>query len=458
MKTSYRFTKCILLMSAFSWASMSFSQILPEGTGAVAFGQRQYSPTSTQYDQGGQLRSLGNRIDMDFDSRQMASGALGEDLKRLYDETKLYDSANTGKASLADQLNFGNLRGDIQAKINANYLGAAYGLRKNLTIFTGLPFIRSTVTANLTMEGQNTANAVKARLGNLAFKDIQDGLDTASGINIWTVKKKISEDYGYIPADKWEYAGIGDFLLGARSSMYDAEGFGGKYNLQLSGQVEFPTGHADNPDILTDAALGKGYVAPMVSAQQTASYGYLEVGLDTGLGIGIPTQTTRRVPVDNEALITLDRKTKVNWIPGPETKVVSSLSFGPSLVKGSYRLGVNQHFRDRYSGKLRGNYSTLEKDSETQEQFHQFGITINTVDAYLSNKFALPMIASLTAHESLGGRNTVRSRYIELSIATFFKGHTPRAELADESPRVEPQMTKTVSQTDAIPAITEDGE
>jgi hypothetical protein len=128
------------------------------------------------------------------------------------------------------------------------------------------------------------------------------------------------------------------------------------------------------------------------------------------------------------------------------------------LVKGSYRLGVNQHFRDRYSGKLRGNYSTLEKDSETQEQFHQFGITINTVDAYLSNKFALPMIASLTAHESLGGRNTVRSRYIELSIATFFKGHTPRAELADESPRVEPQMTKTVSQTDAIPAITEDGE
>lgn len=461
MKTIQPNTRTIKLFSAifvYAFSITLYGQILPEGTGAVAVGHRQYSPTSTQYDRSGQLRSLGRKIDMDFNARQMASGALGADLKLLYDEMKKFDSANTGSASLADQLNFGNLRGNIDARIQAQYVGVAYGLKKNLTIFTGLPLVHSTVTSDLTMEGENTASAVKARLGNLAFKDIQDGLTTASTIDVWTIKRKISDEYGYVPADKWEYTGIGDFLLGARSNMLELDQFGAKYTLQLSGQIEFPTGHADNPDVLTDAPLGKGYIAPMISAQQTATYGYFDLGLDTGLGFGVPTRTVRRVPVDNESLITLDRKTTVNWIPGPDARIVASMSAGPSLFKGSYRLGMNQHFRDRYSGRLKGKYSTLEKDSESLERFHEFGISVNTVDAYLSKTFAVPLIASLNAHESLSGRNTFKSRFIELSIATFFKGHTREAAVETTTSSQEPKTAEISSQSEQIPAITADEE
>ena len=460
---SYKITSAakirfLILIFSLAPSATSFAQMLPEGTGAVAFGNRQYGDVSTQYDQNGRLRSIGSRIDMDFDSRQMASGALGTDIKRLYDEMKKFDSANTGDGSLADQLTFGNLRGNIEAKVKAQYIGVAYGVKKNLTIFTGVPFISSSVTTNITMEGDNTASAVKSRLGNLPFKDIQDGLDTASEINVWTIKKKLNDDYGYIPADKWEYTGIGDLLFGARSSVLDIEDFGGKYNLQLSGQIEFPTGHADNPDILTDAPLSKGYIAPMISAQQTATYGLTEFGLDTGLGFGIPTTTVRRVPVDNESLITQDRRAKVDWMPGPEARIVGSLSAGPSMIKGSYRLGMLQHFRDQYSGRLRGNYGTLEKDSESQEKFHEFVVTVNTVDAFLSKTFAVPLIASVTAHESLAGRNNFKNRYIELSIASFFKGSTK--EVADEIQKtiVEPNKTELSSTPEPSPPETLPGE
>ena len=440
----------LLIATSFMAASpKGFAQLLPEGTGAIAIGQRQYSNISTQYDANGRLRSIGSRIDMNFDSKQMASGALGTDIKRLYDEMKKFDSANTGEASLADQLSFGNLRGNIDAKINAQYIGVAYGVMKNLTVFTGVPHIRSSVTTDITMEGDNTASAVKARLGNLPFKDIQDGLDTASEINIWTIKRKISDDYGYIPADKWEYSGIGDLLLGARSSVLDWVEFGAKYNLQITGQVEFPTGHVDNPDILTDAPISKGYIAPMISAQQTASFGLAELGLDTGIGFGVPTKTVRRVPVDNESLITKDRRTEVNWIPGPETRVVASFAAGPSLFKGAYRLGMIKHLRDRYSGSLQGNYGTLEKDSEFEDTFHEVTLTVNTVDAFLSNKFSVPMLASITAHESLSGRNNFKSRYIELSIAGFFKGSTRNTVTESPSPVITPQKREVTSKQDS---------
>jgi hypothetical protein len=411
------------------------AQVLPEGIGAVAIGHRQYTPTGMQYDQSGKLRSLGSLIDMDFDSRQMASGALGKDLKRLYDELKKFDSANTGSASLAEQLSFGKLRGTVDAKIQAQYLGTAYGLFDNFTVFAGIPFVKSTVTADITMHGENTAGAIKSRLGNLAFKEIRDGLKSAEDINVFSIKQKISDDYGYVPADKWEYAGIGDLMIGARSNLVNLDHEGAAYSVQFTGQVEFPTGHSDNPDILTDAPLSKGYISPMVSALQTISYSYIDIGLDTGFGLGLPRETVRRVPVDNESLITADRKTTVKWSPGMDTRVVASISVGPSVIKGSYRLGVTKHHRDRYSGNLSGNYRALERSSETSEKFHEFGVTINTVDAFLSKRFALPIIASITAHDSLSGRNTIKSKYIELSIATLFKGHArDQTSTAQSSP------------------------
>ena len=131
---------------------------------------------------------------MDFNAAKMASGAAGADLKRLYDELKKYDSENTGSKGIADQMDFGHLRGNVNSQIQAKFVGGAYGISKRWNIFVGVPFIQASVDADLAYDGQNNAQAVKNRLGNVAFQEIKDGLDKASRLSAQDAKDKIQNE------------------------------------------------------------------------------------------------------------------------------------------------------------------------------------------------------------------------------------------------------------------------
>lgn len=424
-----RFFTTITALIMLATSTIVFAQLLPVGVGAYTFGYRQFNGDPSYFDGSGANHSVGSKFDQDFNSEQMASGANGADLQRLYRGLKQYDAQSAdasadGNASsdVADQLNLGRLRGDVKAKVEAKYIAMAYGVHPKWTVYFGVPFVTATVDTSLNYSGVNNAQNVQNKLGDLAYDELQTGLQKASQLSASSVTNTIENDYGYAPIDHWEYKGLGDVFLGARTQ-YNLQGNAAQRNSVLVAyQLDLPTGHSDDPDILTDTPIGRGYYATSVTASPKSTFGRAFIGGEFGLTYGFARQTQRRVPLANESLVPANRKADVTWQPGQDGKFAAIVGVEGQVVQSQYKIGGVNHTRDHYRGSLAGNYDALESNSTSQVRYHEASIQFSSVKAYHAKQFAVPFILSLTAHSTLAGRNISNSQYFEISIMSFFKG------------------------------------
>lgn len=411
-----------LFVAIFGVSEFASAQLLPKGIGAYSLGYRQYSPDS-YYDEKGSFRNMGEKMDVEFTGPELAAGKGGSDFRRLYREIKKFDSQGATD-SLADQMSFGQITGDVKADVNAKFFGMGYGLSDDITIFGGLPFVTASVNTSLSYSGSNNANEIRSKLGNLVYKEIQDGLNRAASLSAETVRSTIENDKGYKSMSHWDYSGIGDVQLGART---EKRGRGSlrPFSLGLSGQLDLPTGHADDPDNLIDIPVGRGYTALTVGTDAKASYGYFSLGVKDFFTQGMSGKVIRRVPVDGDTVVYADRRSSVNWVPGREVGAAGYATLGNSLVTGTYALGTKRHYTDKYSGSLEGEYDLLSEGTNRSEVFQELSATLTTVNAYASKKFAIPFIMNFVAHQSIAGVNVDKVQYFELSITSFFQ--TPAA-------------------------------
>jgi hypothetical protein len=406
----------------------AIAQLLPEGVGAYSLGVRQFTGDPSYFDGTGSVRDLGSRFNQDFTSDQMASGANGADLQKLYRGLKQYDAqsadATSGGApgtNIADQLNFGKLRGTVKADVQAKYMAMAYGATPKWTVFFGIPFVTAKVDTSLAYSGRNNAQDVQQKLGDLAFEELQAGLAQASALSASTVKSKIENEFGYASLDHWSYKGLGDIFIGGRTEYLLPNVHATKNTLLAAYQVDLPTGHADDPDILTDTPIGKGYYATGATLSPRCTLDSAFLGGEFGLSYGFARKTKRRIPLDNETLIAANRKADVQWQPGQDEKFAGILGLEGQAVQAQYKIGGTIHTRDHYRGSLPGNYAALEGPSANQTRYHEATIQYSTVKSYAARKFAIPFILGLTAHDTLSGLNTNNVRYFELSVMSFFK-------------------------------------
>ncbi|MCX6124694.1 MAG: hypothetical protein NTV34_08090 [Proteobacteria bacterium] len=414
----------IVLMVSLGLAGPSFAQLLPKGVGAYQLGYRKFDTNAQYFDQDGGAHGIGDKLKVEFSGTDMSSGKAGKDLKKLYREMKKFDSQGATKG-VADEMNFGQLEGEATADVQAKFIGMAYGLTNRITGFAGIPFVSARVDAKINYSGTNNALAIKSRLGNMIYKEMQDGLDVASRLSADSVRENIEVTKGYAPIDHWEYNGVGDTVLGARTEI-SGDSLGVKrLHLGLTGQFDFATGHADDPDILTDIPIGRGYHALSVASDlKIASHG-VETGILGSLTQGINRDVSRRVPDGTELLSGRDRKATVHWSPGQDIGGGLYLGYGDSLIKGVYTVGAQKHLQDHYSGSLEGDYQAMEKITESSRAYHQIGLSVSTLDAYTKKAISIPFILALTAHDTFAGVNSARARFVELSITSFFS--TPAA-------------------------------
>jgi hypothetical protein len=131
-----------------------------------------------------------------------------------------------------------------------------------------------------------------------------------------------------------------------------------------------------------------------------------------------------RVPLADERLIDQDRKTRTTWSPGMDTLLAATIGTNFSSLNAAYSAGLNRHFKDQYAGDIPGNYRRLETESATMQSFHELQLNLSSVDAYLSGTFALPVIVSLTGHQSLSGRGASKLNYVDLALTSFLRAST----------------------------------
>jgi hypothetical protein len=420
----FKLIKITISLAMLSEAAQA--QMLPKGIGAVYVGNRQYSSGTPYFDVNGKPTTLSERFDMNYNGSFLRSGTAGTDLKSLYDNIRAFEAAkSTQEPTLADDLQLGIQKAQVDVSFDAKILGFGYGLNERWTLLLGVPIMRATIAADIDVTGANNALMIKNRLGDAAFDELKDGLDQASRINRMTILSKIQDEYAYKDISYWEYYGLGDILIGGRTNWNFATAKKPTYSLMLTTYLSLPTGPQYDPDALAQVPVSRGFTALDVTSDHKFKWDLFTLGGELGGAIGLPQKTKRRVPVGSEVLITPDRKVEVNWSPGPETWISAYAGVGTSLYQAQYKLGMNEDHPDTFSGPIDGDYNIMGQENSSQEIYHQVNFTLTTVDAYNDNKFFMPFILTLTGHQSLGGRTTLGKRYVELTFMTFFK--TPAA-------------------------------
>lgn len=416
----------IFCVGSLGFTGLAHSQILPQGIGAVYMGSRQFATGTPYFDINGKPTTLSERFDMNYSGSFLRSGKAGTDLKSLYDNIRAFEAAKgTYEPTLADDLQLGVQKAQVDINFDAKVLGFGYGLNERWTLLLGIPIMRASIAADIDVTGENNALMIRNRLGDAAFDELKDGLEKASRINRTTILSKINDEYRYKDISYWEYSGLGDILLGGRTQWNFNRVKRPNYSLLLTAYLSLPTGPKHDPDALAQIPVSRGYTALDVTTDHKFKWDLLTLGSEIGGALALPQKSTRRVPVGSEVLITPDRKVEVDWTPGPETWISAYAGVGNTEYQAQYKLGINEDHPDTFSGPIEGDYSIMGQENSSQEIYHQLNLTLSTVEMFNSKKFFMPFVITLTGHQSLGGRTTLGKRYIELTFMTFFK--TPAA-------------------------------
>ena len=413
----------------FCWLmheSRALAQTLPRGIGVINLGTRNIWADAGYYDQFGQLKSLGSRLDVEFDAASMRTGKAGASLKKLYDNIAKYDTnSGTGQGSIGDELNLGSQRGIVKPTVSVNIVGIGFGISNKVTAFAGVPFISAKNETDIEFSGTNNAAEIKAKLGDAAFDELKAGLDQASQLSKDTVLSEITEKNRYRDIRHWTYKGPGDAVVGIRTGKSATLRGGQKYALGIQAQVTLPTGPAYDPDSLTQIPLSQNTTSFGLVTDHRITWTYFAAGGEVGADYPLPYDRKQRVPEGSESVIPIERKTIVHVQPGMALKGSLYSLLGNATYRSQYRLGINQKQATQFRGSLAGDYGALGRPTFSNEVFHELELILTTVKIYKQRKFVAPFILTLKGHDSLSGKNENRQKYIELTLILLFS--TPMA-------------------------------
>lgn len=436
------FSLAIFAIACALVAETSLGQALnlPKGIGIYGYGYRHYEPQTHKYNNEGSLEPLGAPFSKEFKGRNLLDGAGGADLKRLANELRKFDGNSNSPDSLLNSIDLGTLNADVTGKISAQAFALGYGVTDYLTLFTSIPWVEASVDTSLSFSGPNNAQFIKQRLGDVAFDELKTGLDTASAISAEEISDSIT-GLGYADPSHWEYSGLGDIDVGSILSYVKPIRRRMTAVQTLKTTLTLPTGYYEDPGILTDVSIGRGYYLLTNQYLQTLQFGNFWAQGDVAFGYGLPTKKQKRVPEEDEALVDQEREVEVTLQPGSDIGYGGTVGYAPGWLRFAYRLGVNRHLRDHYSGSLPGNYDKLSEDSSTYQFYQEPTVTIDTVRLYEKKRFLVPFIAGLKAHLPIQAKNSLNERYYELSVSSFF--NTPYASTT--KPHKASQSTKLSS-------------
>ncbi len=400
------------------------NSVLPRGVGAVQIGSRAYGEIGENYDAGGNRASLARPFERDLTGRSILSGSGGDDLKKLGEALRDYDGAAIDDGpKLVDELDMGKLSGDVKANVRATYVGAAFGIGHELMLLLAVPWVEASSEARLSHTGGNNALAIKEKLGDLAFTELQDGLGRAATLSERDVYREV-EAAGYGSIERWEGKGFGDLQLAAKTAKSRRLAHKLVASAGAAIKLSVPTGRGDDPDELADVPNGKGYAGLGVEVTPRVTIARLVfLGFDASYIHNFERDVERRVPEGEETLVAADRKTTVRLDPGDDTGAAAVVGgaykgFSATLVHGERR-----HRGDRYDGSLPGNYGELAASSEQRERYDEIIFGFDTIAAFRRRAFPVPFMLGLTLHRTASGENVPAVQYLEASVTGFFSAN-----------------------------------
>jgi len=363
------------------------AQVLPKGVARAKLEGQFYLPVDTKYDKDGNVVSV------------------AKDYNRTLDNTvfPLPPGTNLGRSVVNIEYEF------TDVKFNFDY-----GLTDRLTVGFMLPYswARSNVSSSI---DSTNANLWISNTTGLPVPANSPGSHPATAADI---KKLLTQVYGYKNFETWSDQGVGDVEVRFRYQYYKSI----NWRLAFTGGLQLPTGQVDDPDNLVDYPLGLGYTG-LLFRLNTDYIGINNLVLNATImyNCNLPYHAVKRVPPDPHTPITANKE-NVSTNPGDVLELDVSASYELSkgfYVTGQYRVGGKQ--KDKVSGSMGFNYSSLEEETNWTEQVYNVGLSYSTIPLYMEKKFSVPMSFSISYRDRFkGSNNALDSQYIETTASIFF--------------------------------------
>ena len=386
----------LLAMDPLSIARADNAAVLPAGVSRVYGDFYHYLPTTERYNPDGDR----------------------EDIAYPYTNASLDSDVLTVLAPL-DPLVGGNASiGDVAVSyeydIDVLDAGYNYGINDKLTVGFHIPYywIRNNVDASFSSANANVglnpatgACCIPIALGGQPM-DTQD------------VQNLIQSEYGFSPIENWSGEGIGDIEVGAKYRFFLEKSSA----FAMTGGLRIPTGHADDPDDLTDVAWSYGNYALLLRLH----YDYKL----SNLWRKTPTQLHQLVPAPGDVIFNTtfrfdymlpDQKVKRVGDSPDQTFTNNREKVSRKLgnlfnieVSGKYQISEAFAFtalytyafkqKDQISGTMGYDYASLEANTDATQQVLILRASYSTLGAYREKKTAIPMEITLAYRNRFAGQ------------------------------------------------------
>ncbi|NBW81019.1 hypothetical protein EBR21_04620, partial [bacterium] len=402
-------------------AEGQFAGVVPQGVIAVIGAHRSYSDQNNTWNAKGVKTPLTSKAQLNFDGEHLLLGEGGAKLQSLAEELKRYESNSDDPTSLLRRLNLGVLNVGGSGKLNIQYFGLALGLTGNQSIYVAAPIVDLQVKTSFSLAGTNNATQIRNELGELAYQELKDGLEKASQLTERDIKASI-EAAEYTGVDSWRYRNFADVILGYATELVPANQnllSEGDFSLEAEAFITLPTGHVDDPDVLSDVSIGNGTIGLGLALTPKVSFGNLSVALETNATGWLPSRQKMRIPVSDETIVSANRRTTVNYKTAPSWETAAVFSGKFDWFQPQYRAMFKRHERDSISGSISGNYSDLMKATERIQIEHSLGLYFSTIELYKRNEFPIPLRLKVAANKILKGFNSFDETFFEIQLVGF---------------------------------------
>lgn len=412
------FLQTCLLSYAFAQAYEEDAEVLPKGRWRFRVDDRAYFPTETRYGTNGRRESAAADFNANLNSLAFPDLTKVESAFHLSPGT-----ATIGRSVVSFNYQF-----------NTMTFGLDYGLTDKLTLGVRVPywFVRNTVSANLDTSSAtvgknaflNTLAPLNLKLPIPGFRptvplttnDVQNLI--GRGLNINGDGKIDIKGFGFKRLQTWTGDGLSDVEAGFRYQYLNNNIF----RLAFTGGARFPTGRVDDPNDLADYAFGRGAYALLGRLNNDFIF-FKNFLFNVSLKYDyyLPDNPTVRVPSDPAHPLTPNIE-EVNRRYGDTLEIESYVRytfFEIWDVGFLYILGCKR--QDHVSGNQGFNYSSLESQSNYQEQIYRVSAGINTIPLYQRGSFPVPLTFSVQYRDRFAGNNRLlATKYIRVVLNVFF--------------------------------------
>ncbi|MCB0350798.1 MAG: hypothetical protein KDD38_06420 [Bdellovibrionales bacterium] len=382
--------------------------VLPEGIRSFMLKRASISGLNQYYSGSGELNYLSelNSIELDV-----------KNLVRIEPQVQEFVSIlnNFGTFELGSQLHLGQISVDANPEVTYYAPMFLFGKTKKLTVGIAVPVIQYKNSINVTQRGSNLAElrnefgGVSAEL-DAAFDELNRDMATEFHTTV--------REQGYEPVENVNDEFIGDITLVAAYQFYKKE----KWVNATQFYLGLPTGPKPNADSLTDLeTFGKWSLQTQLISEYKIRSKVSLLGTASYL-VTLPGEIEKRVPLDaNDSLPAKNQKMNLASNTGDSLSAFfgASWQLTPNIMAAS-AYGIEQKFKDQYSGAPSGRNQFLENGTEREARIGKLEVIYSSVQDYLKGQALLPASIGYELSRIISGVNIENQTKHEVTLSVYF--------------------------------------